>query len=98
MLDRAAARVVIVDAGGGLVRTVGRQGQGPGEFNQPMFLAVWRDGRFVVSDIGHAAYQVFGSDGELERYVKMTEGERSARGDDDWDGPWRSEPTPGATP
>ena len=75
VLDRAAARVVIVNAAGGLVRTVGRQGQGPGEFNQPLFLAVWRDGRFVVLDMGHGAYQLFGSDGELERYVKMTEGE-----------------------
>ena len=75
VLDRAAARVVIVDAGGGLVRTVGRQGEGPGEFNLPVFLAVWRDGRFVVLDMGHGAYQVFGPDGELERYVKITEGE-----------------------
>ena len=75
VLDRAAARVVIVDPSGALVRTVGRQGQGPGEFNLPLFLAVWRDGRFVVSDMGHGAYQVFGPDGELERYVKMTEGE-----------------------
>ena len=75
VLDRTAGHVVIVDAGGGLVRTVGRQGEGPGEFNLPMFFSVWRDGRFVVSDMGHAAYQVFGADGELDRFVKMGTGD-----------------------
>ena len=75
VLDRTAGHVVIVDAGGGLVRTVGRKGEGPGELNLPLLLAVWRNGRFVVSDIGHGAYQVFGAGGELERFVKMAVGE-----------------------
>ncbi|MYH53237.1 MAG: hypothetical protein F4139_09850 [Gemmatimonadetes bacterium] len=33
---------------------------------------VWRDGRFAVVDEEHAAYQVFGPDGELERFVRMS--------------------------
>ncbi len=75
VLDRQAGRVVVIDPRGGLLRTIGRKGQGPGELNRPMGLAVWRDGRLVVSDLGHAAYQIFAPDGELERFVRVASGE-----------------------
>lgn len=70
VLDPDAAQVVVVDSRGELVRTVGRKGEGPGEFIRPIELGVWRDGRFVVMDPGHQAFQIFGPDGELERFVK----------------------------
>ena len=38
----------------------------------PSDLVVWRDGRFGVVDMGHAAYQLFGPDGALERFVRMS--------------------------
>ena len=71
VLDGQASQVVVIGPDGGLVRTVGREGQGPGEFDGAENLFVWRDGRFVVVDLGQNAYQVFGADGELERYVPM---------------------------
>ena len=66
------SRVVVIDSGGDLVRTVGREGEGPGEFQSPAAIVVWRDGRFGVVDIGHLAYQLFGPEGELERFVRMS--------------------------
>ena len=72
VLDAAGGRIVVVDSQCGLVRTVGRKGEGPGEFNQVAMFAVWRDGRVAVMDMGHAAYQVFGSDGELEHFARMS--------------------------
>lgn len=75
VLDTEASQIVVIDPRGGLVRTIGRKGEGPGELNNPGDLAVWRDGRFVVSDLGHTAYQVFTPDGELERFVRMAAGE-----------------------
>ena len=75
VLDDEAGHVVVVDPHGGLVRTTGRKGEGPGEFRAAMELVVWRDGRFAVSDMGHAAYQVFGAEGEFERFVKMSAAE-----------------------
>ncbi len=72
VLDDGASRVVVIDAGGALVRTVGREGEGPGEFQSPAAIMVWRDGRFGVVDIGHLAYQLFGAEGELERFVRMS--------------------------
>ena len=72
VLDRRASRVVVIDSGGDLVRTVGREGEGPGEFQTATDIVVWHDGRFAVVDIGHLAYQLFGPDGELERFVRMS--------------------------
>lgn len=71
VLDTRASQVVVIDPRGELVRTVGRKGEGPGEFDSAGELFVWRDGRFVVVDWGQGAYQLFGPDGELERYVRM---------------------------
>ena len=75
VLDPQLFQVVVIDRNGELVRTVGRQGGGPGEFNIPMAQVVWRDGRFAVADMGHNAYQLFDPDGELLRFVKMSEGQ-----------------------
>ena len=77
VLDDEASRVVVVDSDGALVRTVGREGEGPGEFQSPAAIVVWRDGRFGVVDAGHVAYQLFAPGGELERFVRMS----SAAGD-----------------
>lgn len=74
VLNTQASQVVIVDPQGGLVRAVGREGEGPGEFNLVSQFWVWRDGRYVVQDMGHGAYQVFSPTGELERFVRMGDG------------------------
>ena len=75
VLDSGAFQVVVINRNGELERTVGSQGQGPGEFNAPMTLAVWTDGALAVGDMGHNAYQLFGPDGQLDRFVKMSAGE-----------------------
>ncbi|MXX73588.1 MAG: hypothetical protein F4Y73_17255 [Gemmatimonadetes bacterium] len=75
ILDTSAGRVVVLDSEGGLARIIGRQGEGPGEFNRPMDLAVWRDGRFAVFNLGHTAYQLFTPDGEFERLVRVSAGQ-----------------------
>ncbi|MXW56541.1 MAG: hypothetical protein F4Z59_07730 [Gemmatimonadales bacterium] len=63
--------VIVIDADGTLVRVVGRPGEGPGEINRPTGFAVWPDGRLAIADGGHRAYQVFGPDGEFERFVRV---------------------------
>ena len=66
--------VVVIDSDGTLVRVVGRPGEGPGEINRPNGFAVWPDGRLVIADAGHGAYQIFGPDGEFERFVRAGSG------------------------
>lgn len=71
VLDRLAARVVVVNPDGGFVREFGRRGEGPGEFQSPMDMVVMHDGRVVVADMGHRAYHLFDPGGDLERMVRM---------------------------
>ena len=71
VLDDGGGRIVVVDSHCNLVRTVGRKGEGPGEFNRAVMFAVWRDGRVAVMDLGHSAYQIFGPGGDFEHFVRM---------------------------
>ena len=75
VMDDQGGRIVVVSPEGGFVREFGGLGDGPGEFapntNTAVGFTVLRDGRAVVFDPGHRAFQVFGSDGEFERSVRM---------------------------
>ncbi len=48
LVDRQMAQVLVVAPDGSLVRTLGRQGDGPGEFNNPHTLFFLPDGRLAV--------------------------------------------------
>lgn len=64
ILDEGSYRVVVVDQGGGLVRMVGSQGEGPGELSAPMSAAILGDGRLVVYDMGiPGAFEIFDQQG-----------------------------------
>ncbi|MGA2532991.1 MAG: 6-bladed beta-propeller [Candidatus Aminicenantales bacterium] len=53
VLDSKAANVKVFDASGKYVKTIGRKGQGPGEFNAPMTLSINRlAGELVVHQAG----------------------------------------------
>ena len=71
VFDNQADRVTVVGPDGEFLRAFGRSGEGPGEFRSPDGLAVMRDGRVVMADLGHRAYHIFGADGVLERMVRM---------------------------
>lgn len=71
VFDNQADRIHVVGPDGEYLRTLGRSGEGPGEFRSPDGLAVMRDGRVVIADLGHRAYHIFGADGEFERMVGM---------------------------
>lgn len=64
VLDRGNHRVVVFDADGRYVRTLGRQGGGPGELQWPGSLSVARDGSVVIGDIGHGGLVRISATGE----------------------------------
>lgn len=66
--------VAVLDRDGGLVRTLGRKGEGPGEFSGPDDIYVWRDGTVAVADRGSGTYVVFARDGSFDRQVNMSAG------------------------
>ena len=78
VMDDRGGRVVVVSREGEFVRQFGRLGDGPGEFaantNTAIGFTVLRDGRTVVFDAGHSAFQVFAPHGEFERSVRMPGG------------------------
>lgn len=72
--------VAVLDRDGGLVRTLGRRGEGPGEFKAPDDIYVWRDGTVAVADRGSGAYVVFAPDGSFDRRVNMSAGQVAGYG------------------
>ena len=61
--DRQVPALREYDAGGKYVRTLGRKGKGPGEYEQANGVAVHRDGRVVLWDAGTAHINVYAPDG-----------------------------------
>jgi hypothetical protein len=64
VVDRVALRVQVYDTTGVHVRTIGREGGGPGEFRFPRQIAVSVTNRLVVSDEGRRQFSVFTTSGE----------------------------------
>ncbi len=66
VLDPGNFRVVVFDKNGAFVRKFGKQGQGPGEFQQPNEIRVTLDGRIAVFDTGSKKMSLFNREGVLE--------------------------------
>ncbi len=73
LLDIYWKKVVVVDREGRFAREIGQPGDGPGEFSFPLPLAVMPDGRIVVADTGHRAFQLYRADGGFDRNVRMAD-------------------------
>jgi len=63
ILDSQADRVVVVGPDGGFVRTVGKPGEGPGEFSGLRDLVVHRDGSYAALTFG--SIHLFDTDGRF---------------------------------
>ena len=64
ILDEQAAHVVVLDRDGVYLRTISRQGEGPGELTDPESVSLLPDGRLAVFDVGRGGIQFFTPDGE----------------------------------
>ncbi len=60
VFDGQAHHVRVFDPDGAYVKTLGRRGEGPGEFRSAEAIGVLPDGRLVVRDIGNQRVAVFG--------------------------------------
>ena len=72
VLDRGNFRVVVFDSTGAHVRTVGKQGGGPGELEFPLNLAVSPAGEISVLDISKMSLVRFAPDGSLAEPQRAT--------------------------
>ena len=71
VFDRQAQRIYVVGTDGRLIRELGGEGDGPGEFGHAGAVAVFADGRVAVVDVGRRGYHIFAADGEFERLVRI---------------------------
>ena len=62
-----------IDFVGNLIKRIGRNGQGPGEFKLPLFPCLIGD-RLLVSDNGNSRIQIFTLDGAYVKQIRMIEG------------------------
>ena len=71
IFDQQAQLVYVVGIDGRLIRQLGGEGEGPGEFSFAGAMAVFADGRVAVVDIDRRGFHIFAADGEFERMVRM---------------------------
>ncbi|MEL6853085.1 MAG: hypothetical protein AAFP92_31545 [Bacteroidota bacterium] len=68
--DHHEDHVIMLDHDLNLVKVLGREGRGPGEFNGPAFSAVGQ-GQLWIDDPGNIRFQVFSLDGEFLKTVPI---------------------------
>jgi len=59
--DGGNNRIVVLNADGNLIKSVGRKGQGPGEFNNPMSILI-NSNNIFINDLGNGRVQIFDMD------------------------------------
>lgn len=69
VLEERNHRVLVFGPEGAFLRSFAREGQGPGEFQLPMTLAVTASDEVAVWDFQHRAYLLFDRQGEYVRNV-----------------------------
>jgi sugar lactone lactonase YvrE len=72
--DLAACKILIYDADGKYLRSLGGRGDLPGQFARPKGLAVDRDGRIYVVDSAAQVCQIFDQAGKLLLYFGEPDG------------------------
>lgn len=79
ILDTQAVRTYVVDVQGTLLRQFIEEGEGPGEFGSntsaALELAVMRDGRVAIYDVGRRGFALFSANGEFERTIPLGGGQ-----------------------
>lgn len=84
VLDEQAAHVVVFDRDGAYLRTISRQGEGPGELTQPESISLLADGRLAVFDRGRSGMQFFTPEGEYLESAPFDPTRGAPRGVDAW--------------
>lgn len=68
VLDASQQEIQVFDRNGNHSGTLGRRGEGPGEFSGAFGMVVDPFGSLWVSDAGNQRYTVFGTDGRIETH------------------------------
>ena len=69
--QQGKGNVIVLDAGGRYLRTIGTKGMAPGQLSSPGGLDVDRQGTVYVSDPSHGKLVVYGPDGRLVKELPV---------------------------
>ncbi len=69
--DTGNRRIVVFDKNGNYLRQFGSLGSGPGQFSEPMAVAVSADGHVYVTDLRNKRLQILDRDGKYQGEVKI---------------------------
>ena len=75
ILDRKAGNLKVFDKNGSLVRTIGKKGQGPGEFNLPGQVFIISEKELWVYDDGNRSFSFFTLDGDFIKSINASKAE-----------------------
>jgi hypothetical protein len=64
ILDRRAAHIKVFDSSGTYLRTIGRKGQGPGEFQNPIEMFISYDHELLIEDFNNRRLSFYTLEGE----------------------------------
>ncbi len=73
VLDEQACNIKIFDHLGNHLRTIGRKGQGPGEFAIPIFLLFTPQGELLINDMGNRRLVFLSTEGEFLRQISIAD-------------------------
>lgn len=73
ILDEQAGNIKIFDSSGSFQKTIGRKGQGPGEFGMPISLFLTRQNQIIVNDMGQRKIQFFDKEGNYLKEFSIAE-------------------------
>jgi hypothetical protein len=70
VLDRREPHLRVFDQNGAYIRTIGRKGQGPGEFTIPLSVSITRQNELVVDDL-RSRLAFFSLEGEFKKNIQV---------------------------
>lgn len=73
VLDEGAADIKVFNGAGKHVRTIGRQGQGPGEFAFPIMVLVTPQAELLVHDMNQRALKILDFEGNFLRQISIAD-------------------------
>lgn len=74
ILDRKAGHIKVFDNKGSYIQTIGKKGQGPGEFVTPGQIFIW-ERKLMVYDNGDRSFSFFTLDGEFIKSINASKAE-----------------------
>jgi len=73
ILDAGNSRIQKLSPEGNFISSIGRKGQGPGDFNYPRSIEMDANDNLYVFDAGNRRIQIFTSDGNVSKTIKFTQ-------------------------